>query len=195
MLNGIYVAAVVVAILLAALDGRMEALTAGIVQDARQAVDIALGLIGVMAFFLGLMRVAEEAGLLRQLARLLGPVLRRLFPAVPAGHPALSAMILNISSNLLGLGNAATPFGLKAMEELDRLNGAKGTATDAMVLFLTINTAGLAILPTTVIGIRASLGSQDPAGVLLPTWIAGGCATLVGVVAALALSRLPRYRA
>src|SRR5262245_19899106 len=143
MLNGIYVAAVVGAILLAALDGRMEALTAGIVQDARQAVDVALGLVGLMAFFRGLMRVAEEAGLLRRLARLLGPVLRRLFPAVPDGHPALSAMILNISSNLLGLGNAATPFGLKAMEELDLLNGSKGTATDAMVLFLTINTAGL----------------------------------------------------
>jgi spore maturation protein SpmB len=106
----------------------------------------------------------------------------------------MSAMILNISSNMLGLANAATPFGIKAMEELDRLNSRKGTATDAMVLFLAINTAGLALLPTGVVGLRASLGSQDAMAILLPTWIASGCATLVGVGTVLVLSRLPRVR-
>jgi spore maturation protein SpmB len=147
-----------------------------------------------MAFFLGLMRVVQDAGLLRVLARAVGPVMRRLFPGVPEDHPAMSAMILNIASNMAGLANAATPFGIKAMEELDKLNGRKGTATNAMVLFLAINTAGLAILPTGVIALRASLDSANAAGIWFPTWFASGTATVVGVTAALLLSRLPVYR-
>ena len=157
-------------------------------------VDLAIGLIGLMAFFLGLMRVAEDAGLLRHLARFIGPVLRRLFPAVPVDSPAMSAMILNISSNMLGLGNAATPFGIKAMEELDKLNSKRGTATNAMVLFLAINTSALAILPSGVVALRASVGSEDAMGIFIPTWFASGCATLVGVTATLLLSRLWIYR-
>ena len=131
---------------------------------------------------------------MRRIARALGPVMQRLFPGVPVDHPAMSAMILNISSNMLGLGNAATPFGIRAMEQLDTLNGQKGTATNAMVLFLAINTAGLAILPSGVIGLRASLGSQDAAGIFLPTLVASASATLVGILAATLLSKLPRYR-
>lgn len=107
----------------------------------------------------------------------------------------MSAMVLNISANMLGLGNAATPFGIKAIEELDKYNSQKGTATNAMALFLTINTAGLALLPSGVIGIRAALGSANAAGIWIPTWFASGCATIVGVTAAILLSRLPRYRA
>ena len=194
MLNGLFVFAVLVSVLLAAATGRMEALTHAIVDDAGKAVALAIGLVGVMAFFLGLMRIVEEGGLLRHVARAVGPITRRLFPEVPPDHPALHAMILNVSSNLLGLANAATPFGIKAMEELDKLNGRKGTASNAMVLFLAINTAGMSILPTTVIAVRASLGSRDPAGILVTTWIASGCATVVGIVAAIALARLPRFR-
>jgi spore maturation protein SpmA len=194
VLNAIFVFLVLGSILLAALTGRMQELTGAIVQDAGKAVTLALGLVGLMAFFLGLVRVVERAGLLRMLARAISPLMRLLFPAVPPGHPAMSAMVLNISSNLLGLANAATPFGIKAMEELDKLNGRKGTATNAMVLFLAINSAGLALLPSSVIALRASLGSGDPTGILLPTWLASGCATLVGIGAALVLSRLPRYR-
>ncbi len=193
MLNGIFVFLVLASILLAALSGEMQALTDAIITDARKAVTLSLGLVGVMAFFLGLMKVAEDGGLLRIVARAISPVMRRLFPTVPEDHPAMSAMILNISSNMLGLGNAATPFGIKAMEQLDKLNGEKGTATNAMVLFLAINTAGLAVLPSGVIGIRASLGSADAAGIFFPTWVASGTATLVGVTAAFLLSRLPRY--
>jgi len=195
MLNGIFVAIVVVSILLAATTGRMQALTDGMLVDAKKAVELALGLVGVMAFFLGLMRVVEDGGLLRRMARVVGPLLHRLFPGVPPDHPAMSAMILNISSNLLGLANAATPFGIRAMEQLDELNGRKGTATNAMVLFLAINTSGLAILPSGVIGLRASLGSHAAAGIFVPTWFASGMATLVGVTAALLISRLPRFRA
>jgi spore maturation protein SpmA len=194
VLNGIFVGAVLVSILLAALTGGMAALTGAIVGESRKAVELSLQLVGVMAFFLGLMKVAEEGGLLRIIARAVAPLMRRLFPAVPADHPAMSAMILNIASNMMGLSNAATPFGIRAMEELDRLNGRKGTATDAMALFLAINTAGFAFLPSTVIGLRAAAGSGDAAGILVPTWFASGCATLAGVVAALALSRLPAFR-
>ena len=194
MLNGLIVFIALSSVLLAGYAGQMQALTDAIVTSARGAVDLALGLIGLMAFFLGLMRVAEDAGLLRHLARLIGPIMQRLFPSVPVDSPAMSAMILNIASNMLGLGNAATPFGIKAMDELNKLNSQPGTATNAMVLFLAINTSALAILPTGVVSTRASLGSQDAMGILVPTWFASTCATIVAITAALLLSRLTRYR-
>lgn len=195
MLNGIFVFVVLTSILLAAVSGQMQQLTDAVLAEARNAVELALGLVGVMAFFLGLFRVAEDGGLLRKVAHAIGPALRLLFPTVPIDHPAMSAMILNISSNMLGLANAATPFGIKAMEELDKLNSRKGTASNAMVLFLAINTAGLAILPSGVIGLRVSAGSQDATGIFFPTWFASASATIVGVLAATLLARLPRYRA
>ena len=194
MLNGIFVGIVLLSILMAAFSGRMEMLSQAVLESARSAVTLALGLIGVMAFFLGLMRVASDGGLLRMMARAVHPVLRFLFPAIPRDHPAMSAMILNITSNLLGLGNAATPFGLKAMMELDRLNNDKGTATDAMVLFLALNTSGLALLPLGVISLRAAADSQDAAGILATTWFASGCATVAGILAATLLARTSRYR-
>ncbi len=194
MLNGIFVFLVLASLMLAAWSGRMDLLNASILQSAKDAVGIALGLIGVMALFLGLMRVVQQAGLMHHIARAIAPLTRRLFPGVPEDHPAMSAMIMNVSCNFLGLGNAATPFGIKAMEELDRLNPEKGTATNAMVLFLAINTAGFAILPTSAIAIRASLDSADPTGILFPTWVASGCAMVAGILAATLLARLPGYR-
>jgi spore maturation protein SpmA len=193
VLNIIFVVIVLVSVLLAAFTGRMEALTQGVVQSANDAVFLALKLIGLMAFFLGLMKVAEKGGILRVVTRILHPVMRRLFPGVPKDHPANSAMIMNIACNMLGLGNAATPFGIKAIMELDRLNSRKGTATNAMVLFLAINTSGLALLPSGVISMRAAAGSSDPAGILVTTWFASGCATVVGITIAFLLSRLPGY--
>ena len=194
MLNGLFVSVALASVLLAAATGRMEELTASILTSARSAVDLAIGLVGVMAFFLGLMRVAENGGLMATIARLVRPVMRRLFPDVPADSPAISAMILNIAANMMGLGNAATPFGIKAIQELDKLNSRPGTATNAMALFLAINTAGLAVLPSGMIGVRAALGSEDAAGIFFPTWFASGSATVVGITAALLLSRLGRYR-
>ena len=194
MLNGLVVFVALASVLLAAASGQMQAVTDSVVASAGGAVELAIGLVGLMAFFLGLFRVAEDAGLLRHLAGLLRPLMSRLFPSVPVNSPAMSAMILNISSNMLGLGNAATPFGIKAMEELDKLNSKTGTATNAMVLFLAINTSALAILPSGVVALRASIGSQDAMGIFLPTWFASGCATLVAITAALLLSRWPRYR-
>ena len=195
MLNGIFVFVVLTSVLAAALNGEMRALTDAVVSSARGAVDLAIGLVGVMAFFLGLMRVASDGGLMASLGRAVSPVMRRLFPSLPADSPAMSAMVLNISANMMGLANAATPFGVKAIEELDRRSGRRGAATDDMVLFLAINTSGLALLPSGMIGVRAALGSADAAGIFVPTWFASACATVVGVTAAMLLARLPRYRA
>jgi spore maturation protein SpmA len=195
VLSAFFVGLVLVSILLAAFTGHMEAVSQGVLESARKAVDLALGLVGAMTLFLGLVKVAEAGGMLRLLARAVAPVMRRLFPDVPPEHPAMSAMVLNIASNVLGLGNAATPFGIRAMQELESLNPVKGTATNAMVLFLAINTAGFAILPTTVIALRAAAGSKDPGGILVSTWIASGCATIAAVAAAMLLSKLPRFRA
>ncbi len=194
MLNGIFVFLIFSSILMAAYTGRMPELSQAIITDGGKAVNLSIGLVGVMSLFLGLMSVAEKAGLLRIIARFLAPVMRRLFPGVPPDHPAMSAMILNIGSNMMGLGNAATPFGIKAIEELDKLNQEKGTATNPMILFLAINTAGLALLPSGVIGMRAALGSENAAAIFFPTWFASGSATIVAVSAAFLLSRLPRFR-
>jgi len=144
----------------------LTALTATIVNTAGDAVQLAIGLVGVMALFLGLMKVAEEGGLLKLAARGIRPLLIRLFPEVPADHPAMGAMVMNMAANLLGLGNAATPFGIKAMQELETLNPEPGTATDAMALFLAINTSSITLLPTGVIALRAAAGSTNAAGIL-----------------------------
>jgi spore maturation protein SpmA/spore maturation protein SpmB len=162
----------------------MEVLSKSVVEAAAGSVELALGLVGVMTLFLGLMKVAEAGGLLTLLARLIRPLMVRLFPDVPPEHPAMGAMILNMSANAMGLGNAATPFGIRAMQELDKLNGEPGIATDAMVLFLAINTSSVTLLPTGVIALRAAVGSADPAGILPTTLFATACSTVVAIFAA-----------
>jgi len=171
-------------------ESPMTRLSTAMIESAAGSVELALGLIGVMTLFLGLMKVAEAGGILKILARLIRPLMVRLFPDVPAEHPAMGAMILNMSANALGLGNAATPFGIRAMQELDKLNGHRGTATDAMVLFLAINTSNVTLLPTGVIALRAAAGSTDPAGILPTTLFATICSTIVAVIAAKALRYL-----
>lgn len=162
----------------------MQILTEGIISSAQGAVELALGLVGVMAFFLGLMKVAEEGGLLKIIARTVQPIMIRLFPDVPPEHPAMGAMIMNISANAMGLGNAATPFGIRAMQELAKLNPHKGTASNPMALFLAINTSSVTLLPTGVIALRAAAGSHDPAGILPTTLFATLCSTLAAILAA-----------
>ncbi len=162
----------------------MAILSQAIIESATGSVELALGLVGVMALFLGLMKIAEEGGMLTFLARLIRPLMIRLFPDIPPDHPAMGAMILNLSANALGLGNAATPFGIKAMQELDKLNKEKGTATDSMVLFIAINTSSVTLLPTGVIALRASAGSSDPAGILPTTLFATIGSTLTAILAA-----------
>lgn len=158
---------------------------------AETAVNIALGLIGVMALWLGVMKIAEEAGLITYIARALKPITKFLFPEVPSEHPAMGAMIMNISANFLGLGNAATPFGLKAMEELDKLNPNKGTATNAMCTFLAVNTAGMTLIPATAIAIRASAGSSEPAVIIGTALFGSTCATITGITVAKIMEKFP----
>ncbi|GMU59156.1 MAG: hypothetical protein AMXMBFR34_09190 [Myxococcaceae bacterium] len=183
-MNWIFAGLVVVSVVTAAFTGRMQALTAASVTSARVAVELSIDLVGQMALWLGFVGVLKQAGLMASLARLLKPVMTRLFPDVPPEHPAMGAMLMNIASNLLGLGNAATPFGLKAMQELDTLNQRKGVATNAMVTFLAINTAGLTLLPLYAIALRATAGSKDPAGIIAPTVLATLFTTTCAVVAA-----------
>lgn len=167
----------------------MEALSKAMIESAGGAVELAIGLVGVMALFLGLMKVVEAGGMLKILARLIRPLMVLLFPDVPAGHPAMGAMILNMSANAMGLGNAATPFGIRAMQELDNLNPQKGTATNAMALFLAINTSSVTLLPTGVIALRAAAGSTDPAAILPTTLFATICSTTIAIIAAKLYSR------
>ncbi len=169
---------------------RMQSVTTSAFDAAKTAVTIAIGLIGIMALWLGIMKVAEEAGILKSIANALRPVTKFLFPEIPQDHPAMGAMVMNMSANMLGLGNAATPFGLKAMEELDKLNTEKGTATNAMCTFLAVNTAGLTLIPATAIAVRAASGSANP-GIIIGTSIFGaGCATIAGITAAKIFERI-----
>ena len=163
---------------------KMKDVTAAALDYAGTAVNIALGLIGIMALWLGVMKVAEDAGLILLIANLLKPITKRLFPDIPTDHPAMGSMIMNISANMLGLGNAATPFGLKAMEEMDKLNPNKGTATNSMVTFLAINTAGLTLIPATAIAVRAAAGSSNPAIIIGTSIFGAACATIAGITAA-----------
>jgi len=173
---------------------KFKAVTQAALDYAAIAVNIAIGLIGIMALWLGVMKVAEAAGLIRSLTRLLTPLTKRLFPDVPPDHPAVGAMIMNIAANMLGLSNAATPLGLKAMEELNKLNPKLGTATNAMCTFLVINTAGLVLLPATAIAVRAAAGSSNP-GIIIGTSIFGAsCATIAGLIAVKLLEKLKYYK-
>ncbi len=154
----------------------------GLLKTADTAVTIVLGLIGIMALWLGIMKIAEAAGLITLLAKFTKPVMVRLFPDVPPEHPAMGAMLSNMAANFLGLSNAATPLGLKAMEELNKLNPNAGTATNAMCMFLTINTSAITLIPATVIAIRVSLGSKNPTDIIIPTFIATVIALICGVI-------------
>ncbi len=166
----------------------------GIVKYAKTAVELAIGLIGIMALWLGVMKIAEASGLITKIAVFLKPITTRLFPDVPPDHPAMGAMIMNISANILGLANAATPLGLKAMEELNKLNRKLGTATDAMCTFLVINTSNVQLIPATVIAIRAAAGSANPTEIIGPVIVATTVSTIVGVITVKSLSKLKIFR-
>lgn len=187
-INIVFVLFIAGGVLFAAFTGSMREITDASFDSAKSAVTLAIGLIGIMAFWLGMVRVLEAGGLMYSIARAVRPVMVRLFPEVPAEHPAMSAMILNMSANMLGLGNAATPLGIKAMVELNKLNPIQGTATNAMCLFLAINTSSVTLLPLGVIGVRAAAGSARPAEIFLPTLVATLISTIIGISAALFLA-------
>ena len=186
MLNYIWFGLMAIALVVAAFNGTAEQVTTGAVESAATAVQIALGLVGVMTLWLGMMRVAEAAGLVTLLGRALGPVLRWLFPEVPAGHPAAGAIVMAVAANMLGLNNAATPLGIKAMEELQSLNPDKDTATNSMVTLLAVTTSGVQLIPATMIGVLAAAGSGSPTVIIATSLLA----TAAGTIAAVAVAKL-----
>lgn len=183
MMNYVWLFLIAIAVIVGAFTGNIDEVTQSAINMAGTAVEIAIGLIGIMTLWLGIMKIAEEAGMIRLLAKALTPISKRLFPDVPSDHPAIGSMMLNISANWLGLGNAATPFGIKAMEQLQELNPEKETATNAMIMFLALNTASITLVPMTIIGVRASLGSSNPAAIIGTTIFASGMATIAAIVA------------
>ncbi len=190
VLNAIWAGMIIVGICFAMVhpERGMEHITHAVFRASEQAVAVALGLIGLLAFWSGIMRVAEEAGFTRLIARLLAPLVRRLFPSVPPDHPAMGSMLMALSANMLGLGNAATPLGLRAMRDLRDLDPHGDEATDAMCTFLALSTAGVTIIPSTVIALRAAQGSSDPTAIVGPTLVA----TMLSTVIAVVLDRLYR---
>ena len=194
MLNYVWLALVLLSVLIGGVTGHLDDVTQGALKGARAAVmDIALPLVGTLAIFLGIMRLAERSGLVGVLARALRPVLRFLFPEVPGEHPAMGAMVMNIAANMLGLGNAATPFGLRAMADLERLNPRPGVATNAMCTFLAINTSSVQLIPATAIGILVANGSKDPTAIVGTSLFCTSCACVAGVAAAKFFERLPMF--
>lgn len=195
MLNYIWLALILLAVVIGGVQGKMEAVTKEAIDRASFAVvNLALPLAGIMTLWLGVMRLAERAGLVRVFARALRPLLRRLFPDVPAEHPAMGAMVMNMAANLLGLGNAATPLGLRAMKLLDSLNPRPGTATNAMCTFLAINTASLQLIPITAIGVLAAAGSKNPTAIVGTALLASFTAACCAIAAVKLYARLPWYQ-
>jgi spore maturation protein A len=189
MLNYIWFGLMAAALVVAAVNGTADAVTRGAVESASSAVQIAIGLVGIMTLWLGMMRVAEASGLVTLVGRALRPVLRWLFPEVPPGHPAGGAIVLALAANMLGLNNAATPLGIKAMEEIQTLNPHRETASNAAVMLMAITTAGVQFVPASMIGVLAAAGSTNPTAIIAPTIVATSAGTIAAVITARLLQR------
>ncbi|HEX6923496.1 MAG TPA: nucleoside recognition domain-containing protein [Bacillales bacterium] len=182
MVNFIWMAMLVVGIVFAAVNGKMEAVNEAIFEGAKQGVVVSFGLISILVFWLGLMKIAQNAGLLDMLAERFRPLVGRLFPEVPSDHPAMGYILSNMIANFFGLGNAATPMGIKAMEELKELNGGKDSASRSMITLLAINTSSLTIVPTTIIAIRMEYESAAPTEIVGTTIAATACSTIAAIL-------------
>ncbi len=190
MLNYVWFGIILISVVVGAFTGKIEAVTEAAIESAETAVELALGFIGIMALWLGIMKIAEESGLVELIAKVVRPITVRLFPDVPPDHPAIGSIVLNMAANILGLGNAATPLGLKAMQELQEINPKKDTATNAMCTFLAINTSSVQlILPATVVGLMGVYSSQ----IFLPTILATTLSTIAAIIAVKTLAKLKPF--
>ncbi len=195
MLNGIWLGLLLIAVALGALSGQLPEVTKAGFDGCKTAVmDLALPLAGIMALWLGIMRLAEKSGAVGQLAKFLRPVLVRIFPDVPAKHPAMGSMVMNMAANMLGLANAATPLGLRAMQDLEKLNPRPGVASNAMCTFLAINTSSVQLIPATAVAILAANGSVQPTAIIGTALFATTCSTIVGLTSVKFFERLPMFR-
>lgn len=182
MVNIIWVLLTLIGILFAMFNGTIDEVNKAVFSGAKEAVTISIGLISVLVFWLGMMRIAEEAGLLQKLSNLFRPVIMKLFPEIPKDHPAMGYILSNIIANIFGLGNAATPLGIKAMEELKKLNGGKNSASNSMITFLALNTSCITLIPTTVIAIRINYHAASPTDIVGPTILATIFSAISGIL-------------
>lgn len=169
-------------------------LTTGVFESVKFAVTLAIGLVGIMSLWLGLMKIAEKSGLIQIIARGVKPVMIRLFPDIPVEHPAMGSLIMAIAAGMLGLGNSATPLALKAMQEMQKLNKFKETASNAMCMFMAMSTSSVTVIPATIIGIRAAANSSNASEIIGPVILATGISTTVAIIMTKLLEKLPRYR-
>ena len=191
MLNYIWFGLIFISVVVGTITGRIDQVTDAAITMSKTSVEIAIGLIGIMALWLGTMKIAEDSGLIQIIAKSLRPITIRLFPDVPSDHPAIGSIVLNMAANMLGLGNAATPLGLKAMKELQELNKHKDTATDAMCTFLAINTSSVQIiLPATVVGLMGAAANQ----IFITTIIATSLSTVAAIISVKVLAKMKRFR-
>ncbi len=190
----VWLGLILIGVITAAFTGKMADVTKATVDAAKMSVELCIGLIGIMSLWLGFMRLAEKAGLVQGLARLLKPLMRRLFPDVPPDHPAMGSMLSNIAANMLGLGNSATALGLKAMQDLKSLSKIGDTATNAMATFLAMNSASITLIPATVIAMRSAAGSANPTGIIGPTLLATIISMVVSVIAVKLLEKRRIYK-
>ncbi len=194
MLNYIWLALVLLAVAIGGWNDHLKDVTSGALDGAKTGVTIALGLVGIMALWLGVMRLAERAGLVQRIARGLRPMMQQLFPDVPHDHPAMGSMLMNMAANMLGLGNAATPLGLRAMRDLESLNPRPGVASNAMCTFLAINTSSVQLVPATAVAILASAGSTRPTAIVGTALIATLCAATVAIISAKTFEKWPIFQ-
>lgn len=190
MLNYIWVGLLLIGFIAGIINGRIDQVTKAAMDSAQSAVMVCIGLLGVMCLWTGLMKIAEKSGLVTSIGRLVRPILGFLFPGIPKDHPALGAIVMNLVANFFGLGNAATPLGIKAMNELQSLNKDKKTANDSMCMFLVLNTAAIQLIPANIIALRTAQGSKKPAEIIVCIWIASICATIMGIIAAKLLAKV-----
>lgn len=194
MFGYIWLFFIVSAVIIGGLTGRIEAVGQAAIEYSKTAVEIAISLIGIMTLWLGIMKLAEESGLIIIISKLIKPLTKRLFPDVPPDHPAIGSIAMNFSANALGVTNAATPIGIKAMKELQSLNKSKNTATNAMCTFLTINTAGVQLVPASIIAVLIAAGAKNPAVIIGPTFLATTIALITGITVVKILEKLPVFK-
>ncbi|APJ11540.1 MULTISPECIES: nucleoside recognition domain-containing protein [Bacillus] len=190
MVNLIWVFLTVIGLVYAMFNGTMQEVNEAVFKGSKEAVTISIGLISVLVFWLGLMKIAEEAGLLNFFSKLCRPFISKLFPDIPPNHPAMGYILSNLMANFFGLGNAATPLGIKAMEQMKALNGGKNEASRSMITFLAVNTSSITLVPTTVIAIRMTYGADQPTDIVGPTILA----TLISGIGAIIIDRYFHYR-
>ncbi len=189
MLNIIWLGMIILAVLVGIIEGRVNEVVKAVTDSAKLGFELALGLAGIMTLWLGIMSIALESGLISKLSSLLKPILKRLFPDIPTDHPAMGAMVMNIAANMLGLANAATPFGLQAMKELQSLNQHAKIATNSMCTFLAINTSSIQLIPATAIAYLAANGSSNPSSIIISSLIATTISTVVAIIAVKQLAK------